>query len=147
MPQSLGQMQPIFVKTVTELAADSKTCGQASQGTGTPVWELPPLNGWSGDPLDIPGTVKAFDRSDANNNYAQLLADGSNPGTTGDAIALKTQIDYVGCMERAFRARHATPVRCLAHNSARRVGHGHPAGVLMQVINYAQSVLAAGQSS
>lgn len=147
MATSQGQMQPIFVNAVTELAATSKTNGQAAQGTGTAVWQLPPLNGWSGDPLDIPGTVKAFDRAAANDNFTQLMADGTNPGTTGDGITLKLQIDYTAVMERGFRLRHATPVRCLAHSSARRVGHGHPAGVLMNVVTYAQNCLTAGQNT
>ncbi len=89
---------------------------------------------------------QAFDREAINQNFAELFAASDNAGTIGDATSLKLQGDYVAVVERAYRARVATPLRCMAHAAARRAGHGHAAGVFTGgVLQYAQDAIKAGQ--
>lgn len=59
-----------------------------------------------------------------NANYAECFQDVADMGTTGDVIALKQQIDYIACEERAFRFRHASVCRLMAHAASRQRGHG-----------------------
>jgi hypothetical protein len=51
-----------------------------------------------------------------------LNGTGKDSGTLADLVAMKIQNDFMACEERAFRVRHATPVRCAA------VMHGRFAG-------------------
>lgn len=67
---------------------------------------------------------QAYDREEANTNYLECFQDASAPGTTGDVIALKHQIDYVASEERAFRFRHASACRCITAAMGRRCGEG-----------------------
>ncbi len=62
---------------------------------------------------------QSFDRQELNANYVECMADGKSPGTCGDTISLTMQNDYNAAEERAFRFRHASPVRCIAHAAAR----------------------------
>lgn len=145
---SKAKLMPIFTTTVTELAKGSLANGQAATGGKSRVWQTPPLGGWQGDHSDIAGMVSPFDRTDINDLYAQCISDAGSPGTDGDLIALVTQIGYVGAMERAYRARHASPVRCLINAAGRRIGHGQAAGVLRGgAVGYIQDVIAAGQTN
>lgn len=100
------------------------------------------------DPLNIPGVVLKFDRQKVNTNFGELIADGANPGALGDVISVKTQCDYVAIAERAYRARHCTPVRSIALAAARRRGHGDPLGVFQGgVLRYVQDMLKAAAAT
>jgi hypothetical protein len=68
--------------------------------------------------------MPAWDRYGINQVYSGevLKGTGKDSGTLGDLIAMKVQNDFMACEERAFRVRHATPVRCAA------VMHGRFAG-------------------
>jgi hypothetical protein len=145
MSEPVSQILAVFKTALTGLASSSLSIGSSLLGTGRRLWQRPDTTAWQGDPLDIPGIAKAFDRGDLNADYEQAIADGKNPGTTGDVAAIKTQVDYVACLERAYRARQATPVRCLVHAGARRTGHGHARGVLLGgVVGYVESSIKAG---
>ncbi len=83
-------------------------------------WYIPP--GWAGDVLNIPGLNAAYDRSAINNLYIQVVS--TNPlGRQGEAMVLKLQLDYIAALERGFRTRQASSVRCRIHAAARRNGH------------------------
>ena len=92
-------------------------------------WYMPPLNGWSGNPLDIPETTLAFDRDALNAVYIAVVSDDAQRGRIGAASVLKLQIDYIAALERSFRTRHATSVRCRIHAGGRRRGHGASGGL------------------
>ena len=97
---------------------------------------------------DIGSISTGFDRKQLNQLFASLIEDGNSPGTAGDAVGVKIQIDYVGALERAFRARHASPLRCLAHAAARREGHGHSAGIFSDasgVLCFVSDAIKAGR--
>ena len=44
-------------------------------------------------------------------------------------MVTKIQIDYIASLERAFRTRQASSVRCKIHASARRRGHAASGGL------------------
>lgn len=139
-----GSIHDVFFTNINQLATSSEAIGTATKNGGARQWQVPEK---VADVLDIPGTTAAFDRTEIDTNYVEVIGDGENPGAVGDVVSLKTQGDYVGVMERGFRARHCTPVRCLAMAAARRVGHGDPRGVLMGgVVKYAQDSLTAANA-
>lgn len=148
-PTSKAIMGPRFLGTVTALAEDAAWNANAALGAGQRRWQRPPLEGWSGAPADVAGLVQAFDRGAENAAYSAAVLDPASPGTVGDLVAMKAQIDYVGAMERAYRSRLASPVRCRAHASSRRLGHGAAGGPLLGgAVGYVQDVVtAAGASS
>lgn len=129
-----------FVDLMRDLREDSEKLHQAEIGSGQRVW-MAPAN-WMGDPFDIPNQhLPAFDRTEINQNYEELHTD--KDGRVGGAASLKMQLDCTAVMERAFRSRHASSVRCQLHAAARHAGHGHTAGVFPRVVDYAQDLLKA----
>lgn len=140
-----GEVHKVFADRTGELASHARAKADAARGRGQRAWDTPA--GWSGDPMDIPGLVAAYDRSEIDQNYAQLIASGDDPGTAGDVVAVKTQGDYVGLQERGIRARYSSSIRCIAHASARWKGHGNDKGIFQDgVIRYVQDAIKAGGS-
>jgi len=78
--------------------------------------------------FDIKNLSAAFERSGPNQKYEEEMSKGSE-STVGVCMGAKVQIDYLGMMERAFRARNASPIRCYTHAASRRKAHGDPQGV------------------
>ena len=102
---------------------------------------------WSGNPFDIPGMTGAFDRDDINQHYAEMLSDPANLGSLGSSLALKLQVDWLAVLERAFRTRHASSVRCAVHAAARRKGHSSGAGIFsIGTLGYVQNIIQKGSS-
>lgn len=135
--------QTIFVKNLQDIATQDGKQANMIRGQGTRPWNRPDL---APDPLDIPGITAAYDRSAIDANYGELIKSGTDAGTCGDVICVKTQGDYIAEMERGFRARHATPVRCIGHAMARRMGHSKSNGVFLGgVLKHVQDALKAGQ--
>lgn len=147
MPAPIASVSPSFHATLNALIASSLAVGDGLAGTGTREWQAPPTGAWSGDPYDIPGLSQAFDRSDLNADFEKIISDSKNPGTAGDAIATKAQVDYLACMERAYRAKSASPVRLLIVSGARRRGHGSPVGVFGRVLTTIEASISAGVDS
>lgn len=145
--KSAGQPDPILLDNVDALAASGASIGDAASDAGKRRWQTPPPRGWSGEHSDIEGLIKPFDRDGINAKYAGAIADPNKPAPYSDLMSLALQIGYVGAMERAYRARHASPIRCLLAASGRRAGHGKDAGVLKGgVVGYIQAVAGSGQA-
>jgi len=115
---------PEFTSQLAELEAGSKAAADAALLLGQRKWMYPPLNSWNGNPFDIKGMNSAFDRSNLNATYVQVVSDMQGRGTVGEAMALKMQIDYIAALERAFRTRYCSSVRARIHAAARRRGQG-----------------------
>jgi len=133
-----SRIHSVFQKLISAFKEQTTKIAEAQQGPGQRVWQAP--DDWVGDPFNIAETHKpAFDRQEINTNYLELHAKDSEAGV-GDAGSLKIQLDYTAVAERAFRSRHASNIRCLAHTSARLTGHGSDAGVFAHTQNYAQDL-------
>jgi hypothetical protein len=112
-----------------------------SAATEQRVWMVP--SDWGGDPFNIPGMHEpSFDRTSINGNYAEVAS--AVTASVGDCGSLKIQLDSVACMERAFRYRHASQIRCIMHAASRDAGHGNSQGVFGAIRNYAQDLISAG---
>ena len=110
-------------------------------------WAKPP--GYeSRDMSDIPGLhYPAWDRDNINQTYSEALLGqaGSGSGTSGDLMAMKWQADFMAVEERAFRTRHASRARCLAHMHGRLDGHGKEGkGIFSFIKEAVQNVIDAG---
>jgi len=148
MATAKAELSPIFLDLVSRLAETSGAAGAAASSWSKREWQTPPPRSWDGDHGKIKDMSAAFDRTDLNAEYESIVGDPAAPGVVGDLIADGVQIAYVGAMERAYRARHASPVRCLMHAAARRRGHGDPAGILKgSLVTHVQNVVAAGRNN
>jgi len=113
-----------FTDRLRELQRQAKETQNALQGKHQRQWQVPSVLKTS--LLDVPNLHKpAFAREELNKQYDTVTKDIAAPGTNGDVIAIKMQIDYNAMEERAFRSRHTSMCRatCLGH--ARRYGQGH----------------------
>jgi hypothetical protein len=99
------------------------------------------------DVLAIPHLHLSFDREALNEQYRDLHKEDNKSTTTGGAAVLKQQIDYTAAAERAYRLRHATPIRSTLHHSIRREAHGHEVGVFQRVLMWVQDNLKASTPS
>ncbi len=127
-PQSKADVDPNFEKQLRKLKEDSKANGDAIQQNEQMTWFRP--EGWNGDVFDHDGMHEPFDRKKANEDFVKAISDPNAPGTSGDLIATTTQIDYLACLERAFRVRHAMPApRLLLHAAGAMKGNGDDTGV------------------
>jgi hypothetical protein len=135
------QVDPYFTDHLVFLAATAAAAVTGAKARGQPVWYRPFLRGWSGNPLDLKGMKAAFDRSSLNALYKAGLLQPAYQAKTSDALAAKLQIDYTAGLERAYRTRHATRVRCVAHNVGRKVGHSNAGGLFLgKILPHVQNV-------
>ena len=106
------------------------------------MWYQP--KGWSGDLFDWKGMSKPFSRKQSNNWLLEAIKSVMSMGVAGDSVITTTQTDYLGCMERAFRARHTNGFpRVMAHALGRRRGHGDQDGGMCTqgILNYVRGVV------
>ena len=138
----MPQIHQVFTKRLQDWQKLSAKLKKAESSTQTQrVWMAP--SDWDGDPFNIPGMHEpSFDRTPINEDYEQVAVDTEQH--VGRAGCLKIQLDAVAQMERAFRYRHASGIRCVLHAAARHGGHGNAKGVFGAVANYAQDLLHAG---
>jgi hypothetical protein len=134
-----------FQKLLEESCEDSeKIAAYLSVMADSRDWMAPP--NWEGDVFDFIGIHEAFERKEQNEQYMEIMV--AEDGTLADTMPQKLQIDYIGMMERAFLARHSSPVRAMMHAAGRRKGHGEPGGVhIGGVLQYAQDLLASAKST
>lgn len=134
---------PKFQKLLERMKQRSEQNAKAHDGVKEQRrWMDPP--GWNGDPLDIPGMTEPFDRAQPNQEYEEEL--NKKDGRIGVCMGRQVEIDYMGMMERAFRARQMTSVRAAAHAATVRQSHGESKGVHVGVVQqYVQDLLKAGQ--
>lgn len=132
-------MDPVFRQLLAALMAQALAVARAEAAGGRRPWMVPAV---AGDPATAHAAVAAaFSRAGVD----QLAVTAVESGTTGQAMAARVQADYLSAAERAFRARHASAVRCRTHAAARRMGHATPtAGPIARVGQYAQDLLVAG---
>lgn len=136
----------VFTKRIKELTSDAQAQADALiAGGGRPYTRDSSLDGR--DLLHVPSLHDSgYDRNQINTNYDEVTQTAKDPGTAGDAASLKLQGNYNATEERAFRALHATIVRCTVHAHARLRGHGNSIGVFGRVESEAVNLIKAGGS-
>lgn len=122
-----GEVDSTFSQRIDNLEYAAKQAAeQYKTNTSYRPWARPP--GYqTRDMSDIPGLhMPAWDRDNINRVYSEKILGqaGKESGTTGDLIAMKWQADFMAVEERAFRTRHASRARCMAHMHGRLDGHG-----------------------
>lgn len=136
------ELDPAFVNAMSALLENARAAAAAATGDESPAWFLGDLDAWSGDALQVAAVGAAFARDGVGSAYSAALANG---GTAGAAAGAKVQSDYLALAERAFRMRHASPVRCRLQAAGRRLAHAdEEAGVIARVVACAQDFLNAG---
>ena len=121
---SKGQVHAVFTNRLKDLYLQAKQLHNAQQGKHQRIWQIP--SDFSGSLLDVPTLHDPpFEREPINSNYDEVTANPQDAGTGGDVIALKLQLDYNACEERAFRARHVSLIRAMCLGHGRRIGQGH----------------------
>lgn len=129
MPFLVEQLDAVFLAHLEKLQEVADANAAATCLGGQRQWSMPPLNGWSGDTMDISGMNAAFDRTELNHTYQEVISDEQQRGRQGEAGVLKLQLDYIAARERSFRTRHASSIRCKIHAAARRGGHAAAGGL------------------
>lgn len=135
-----------FVPNFAEVLEASKGAAAASGGSSSGSGSA---SGSGDDPLEAADVLKiskvnkAFNRDKLNEQYRDMHKEPTKSTTTGGAMVLKQQIDYIAAAERAYRLRHATTIRCLMHNSVRKEAHGHDVGVFQKTLSRIQDNLKA----
>lgn len=95
-------------------------------------WVRPPTGEWDGDLQSEAGLIalhKAFNTDEAEENLKKTYSD-KEAGNSSDTIVNLLMIEYAAQAERAYRARHQTMPRALAHFAVREKGHGRESGAL-----------------
>lgn len=139
-----AKVHDVFSQRIDELVEDAAAQAAALMaGGGRPYTRDSSLD--NRDLLHVPSLHdEGYNRNEININYDQVTQTAQNPGTAGDAASLKLQAGYNATEERAFRARHATPIRCVVHAHARLQGHGDAVGVFGRVKSEAVNLIKAG---
>lgn len=145
--QSTSDVRSNFSTRVNELADQAEAAGNAALQSGQRVWQRPGnVSGWKGSLFDLVGIGKAFDRSANAEDFLDAIKDPAKPGVVADLQASVLQGDYLAAYERAFRARHRTPLRSAFHAAARRLGHGDEVGVLRRgVLGYIGGIVKSAK--
>src|SRR5688572_30126624 len=103
-PQSKIDVGSNFQQQIRKLAAWAERADVTQEDP--PLWYIPEVAGWSGNLFDLEGMSEPFTRSAHSEDFANIVKDTDNPGTTGDLILTALQGDTLAAMERAYRARH-----------------------------------------
>jgi hypothetical protein len=137
----VASVHSVFSNRVKELQQQAMQLAQSAGGLR--FWQIPAVL-QQRDLLHVPSLHDpAWNRNAINENYEQAVQQYPG-GTCGDVASLKVQMDYNAAEERAFRARHASVVRCICHAHGRRAGHGSSDGVFQAAERMAADLVKAG---
>lgn len=146
-PKSICEVRNRFMtQGIKALQDTAKYQAEAIIEQADPVQPIVDRNEWDGDLFNLEDISKAFSREELDEDFLKVI-DPANPGVIGDLVSLSLQGDWLATQERAFRARHQTPVRAWMHAAGRRRGHGHDAGVINQgLLRYVENLLQAAKN-
>ena len=145
--QSKAEVDPNFEGQIRRLRDRAKEEGQARENNTQTQWLMPEKKDWDGDLFPIEGLSEPFIRDEANDKFEEATKDADSSGVVGDLIVTTLQVDYLACMERAFRCRHTMRrPRAMAHMTGRRKGHGEEKGTLTQAhLEYIRNLIKRSQ--
>lgn len=136
----IARIDSNFSNQMTELKKTNKDIYNGTMGNDIRTWQMPnPTSkegSWDYDLFNITGIKLPFSRKDPNKLYIRALLKGApvgvdaqeakipiGEGRIADCMVEQIQIEYLSSLERAFRMRHASSIRCAFHSAARRKGH------------------------
>jgi hypothetical protein len=122
-----------FAKVLDSLVAYNFQTSQNWRNLDTSAWWHPAQN-TDYSLRDLSTLDPLFDRSQLSYDYQRILSGKTETEawpTTGEAMAVKAQLEWLMLQERAFRTRHCSQVRQFLHSAVRRASHADPAGVLL----------------
>jgi hypothetical protein len=138
-----GKVWDVFKERLTQLKAAADKCAKGHKFEDQRTWYIP-TDLSAEDLFKIANLHEpSFDREKINTNFVECVQDIDDLGTVGDIISLTTQCDYNAAEERAFRLRHASPVRLIGHSAARQNGRAVGPG-LDRIEEDAANAIAAG---
>ena len=126
MAEPKAQIRDIFTKQLDKLKEYAEADEQGLLNQKPNKMYEPDKGEWDGDLFNIEGMGKAFDRSQIHDDFRATVTED---GITTDLEIEILQGDFVAALERAYRARHHSPVRHRCHAAARRRGHRDENGV------------------
>ena len=132
MPQKTTNADVNLEKVVNHFKDLKDESYQSRTNNDAVPWVRPPTGEWDGDLQSRESLIalhKAFNTNEAEEILKQTFSVGK-AGNSSDVIVNTLQIEYAAQMERAYRARHQTLPRALAHFSTRERGHGTESGAL-----------------
>lgn len=138
-----AKVHSVFQQRLEQLQQRGADVSEGLRGVGQRAWYVP-TDLAAEDLFDL-GELHnpSFDRTEINTNYVECFQDSGSPGTLGDVISLKRQLDYNAAEERAFRLRHASPCRCLILAACRR--HFHDKGPIFTYVRQVEEdIIRAG---
>jgi hypothetical protein len=153
MPQKAQQVDANLQKFVEHFRMLCDQSYQKRTNNDAVPWFRPPVDAadWDGDLQTKQAWIdlhKAFNTDDAEGKLEDTFDAGQDPGNSADTIVLTLMIDYAAQAERAFRARHQTIPRALAHYACREQGHGTEAGALKGAsVEYFTSIIKQGSEA
>lgn len=122
-----------FSMVLDSLVVQNAQAARAAKNEGPAAWWVP-SSGAVYDLENLESWNYLFDRSSLSYEYNRILlgrSEGEPWPTTGEAMAVRVQIEWLLLHDRAFRTRHCSHVRQLLHSAVRRSSHADPAGVLL----------------
>jgi len=128
------EVDDTFEKQIRALQQANMDQADAVLGGTSPSNTTPALlHDWDGNLFDLEGLSTPFNRDTLNQAFISSISNVEDSGVSGDMVSATTQIDYLGTMERAFRARHTMRrPRATAHAAGRMRAHGDAQGTLVQ---------------
>lgn len=149
MTQSRAEVTDVFESQLEAVRSSAAAAGDAAITNQPASWCSIDKGQWDGNVTDVEGISLAFPRDQLNSQFVDSVTDTANPGTSGDLVSATVQADYIGMMERAFRARHTmSRTRAAAHAAGRKYGHGHDNGTLVKtVLEFVRSAVKTAKGS
>jgi len=132
MPQKTTSVDENLSKVVDHFRSLKEESYQSRTNNDAVPWVRPPVGDWDGDLQSKEGLIQlhaAFNTDQAEEELKKTFTD-DKPGNSADGMVNLLQIEYAAQMERAYRARHQSMPRALAHYSTRERGHGTQTGAL-----------------
>lgn len=123
-----------------KLAAASGAAQDSPTALGRRDWFIP-QNLLGTTVLDIGSTKDGFDRSSLGAAYSDIVLNAT--GSLAESSCVRMQSDWIAGCERAYRVRHASPVRCSIHAMGRNSGRASSRGVYSRVLDTAESMLSS----
>ena len=138
-PQPKTEVGQVFLKQMERLRLHSEKEDVAIRNQGAPEWFRP--EDFEASLFAIEAMHEPFSRAEHEDQFAQVVKDAEQPGTTGDFAMIALQGDFLAAMERAYRDRHMSPVRRRVQVAGRRMGHSAETGVIkLGLVGYIERI-------